>query len=334
MLKNILSSLLTGFVLLLSAGTFLSEKDSDILVQERRMRAEFPSFPQKIRSKSVKNYFRKIEAFQSDHFLFRTEFITAIRTFYRVMGESLNADQCIEGQDGWLFLGNAHLEIMDKLRGFVKMEKQDLEKKVKYFSKMNQKAGQMGAQFHIIVGPNKATIYPEYLPVIIKPYSQRYITPLARLLTAEALSFYDPSEDLLKAKQKQLLYFRTDSHWNLAGAFIAANGIRKHIGLPPPDLPVFEPAGEFRGELIDLGGYDSFPLRTGDNFTFSWPSPPQPDSRIIWIFGDSFSEALRPYLSVFFAKAVFYKHAEFDTVMEASAEKPDIILYELVERGF
>jgi hypothetical protein len=82
-----------------------------------------------------------------------------------------------------------------------------------------------------MLAPNKASIYPEYLPDWAKP---RLGSPIdALMLTPSANLYIDFRPALLAAKGNfmETLYYRTDSHWNSLGAGIAFKALADNVGL-------------------------------------------------------------------------------------------------------
>jgi hypothetical protein len=90
--------------------------------------------------------------------------------------------------------------------------------------------------FQILIAPNKATIYSEFLPDWAIPKAsilkQGFIPEPAR-------AFYvDPSQSLLEEKLKHTssLYYQTDTHWNALGAGVAFQAFATEVGKRAPEI--------------------------------------------------------------------------------------------------
>lgn len=87
--------------------------------------------------------------------------------------------------------------------------------------------------------PSPATIMKDKLPAHAVTYdSAKMCKEGAKLLQEDWL---DISEALLKAKEKAQVYFRTDHHWTLAGAYEGYAAYCRHMGCEPKEYAYFAP---------------------------------------------------------------------------------------------
>lgn len=315
--------------------TFISDASS-ILKNERRAITTFPSFPDKISVHQVKEFFLKFDKAFADHFPQRKNLLSLSLGLYEITQENIDLTECYRGKDGWLFLGNKYAQCVDKLEGIIKLAGEGLQKEIDAYVMLNDMIHQAGSKLAVFIGPNKSSIYAEFLPAYLNPASVRYVTPLVEGLHARGVTVYDPVERLLKKKEEGLLYFRTDTHWNLRGAFEAFEGFRQVMHLPPLPSLDFAEGGIYSGDLVGIGGFQRFLPASGDAPELHWRiAPARPVSRkTAWIFADSFGEALRPYMTAMFTDAQFYKHADFTRMLSSPRQKPDLIVWIMVERNF
>ncbi len=321
--------------------------DNVSMESERRKSVSFPDMPPKFRSKDVKRFFQGVDAFFADHFPLRSPMLGLVMVINEATGDSLDMDKCYRGKDNWLFLGNNYARCVDTLQGRISLPSKKLKWQTAKYVKMRDEAKKYGSEFIVFIGPNKSSIYPEYLPPVVVPGKLRYISPLTESLRAAGMEVYDPTDRLMEAKSVNLLYYRTDTHWNTLGAYEAFEGFRKRAGLPVLPPLSFDKAPEFRGDLVNIGGYNHFDLSGGDNFTLHWSIPPSllesdglitnahaPSEKTTWVFGDSFAVALRPYITAMFKEVRFFRHDEFEAVMASQPSRPDMIIWVVVERNF
>jgi len=90
--------------------------------------------------------------------------------------------------------------------------------------------------FAILVAPNKASIYPEFLPAWASSRSsilkQGWIPEPARAL------YFDPSQFLIQEKRIHTspLYYQTDTHWNALGAGLAFQAFANQVSNRAPEI--------------------------------------------------------------------------------------------------
>jgi peptidoglycan/LPS O-acetylase OafA/YrhL len=270
-----------------------------------------------------------------------------------------------EGKDGWLFLGNSYDDTVAKLKLAKIPTQQSLNDVEAAFAKVSEAAARNGIKFSLIVGPNKSSIYPEYLPDGINPSDIRYSSFfLTQLRGISGLTIYDPTNDLLLAKDKEgLLYWKTDTHWNNKGAFLAFTGFSKLLNLPPPNVS-FKQGETHSGDLIGISKLKNFPLDPQDNWEVVWKDNPiwiekeipneqkttfghatlvsndKPISdQYVWVVGDSFASALKQYFNVTFSKVRYVGHwgqklTTLPDEIDKAEKKPDLIVVVRVERSF
>ena len=309
----------------------------DILEGERRKAAAFPDLPRKIFWVSeIKRFFSGFDGFFADHFPWRDVLLSLSVGWYELTGDNLDISKCYRGKENWLFLGNRWSRCVDKLQGRVMFSEKTLQRQVEYYMKMHNAARNNGARFVIFIGPNKSSVYPEYLPPFVTPAAKRFITPLYEALRKAGITVYDPTERLLNKKSDGLLYYRTDTHWNGRGAYEAFKGFKEYIGLPLLPSCTFVAGSEYRGDLVNIGGFKRFPLSKGDNDAPRWDPPLSHaiSEKTAWIFGDSFAQALKIYMQATFERTTFFSHNKFEQMMSSHNQKPDLIIWVVVERSF
>lgn len=269
-----------------------------------------------------------------------------------------------KGKGDWLFLGNYDNEIA-KLKLSITPSTVEIESTKEAFSAIAKKAAEYNTKVALLIAPNKSSIYPEYLPDELVPSTKKYSSFfINQLIGIPNLTVYDPSEDLLSLKGMEgILYWRTDSHWNDKGAYLAYAGFLKSLGLPAPQVE-FQKGSARKGDLIAISKLENFPLHEDDNWNVIWKNKPVwtekiiPDQNItgfgpasivtnqnplinksIWVVGDSCTAFLRQYLNATFREVRYFgtwgaKLKELPMDLERSDKKPDIIIIERVERSF
>ncbi|MFD1193347.1 acyltransferase family protein [Seohaeicola saemankumensis] len=269
------------------------------------------------------------------------------------------------GQDGWLFLGNAYNDTVAKLKLTPPPVPANIEREASLFANLTEAAETANTSVVLLIGPNKSTIYPEYLPDEIEPSGRRYVTFFTERFNAiPNLTVVDPVEGLLRTKESSgLLYYRTDTHWNNKGAFRVFSILAERMGWRVPEVS-FREGKSHSGDLIAISELESFPITAGDNWQIEWARDPdletkhlanQPETsfgrteivmnnaplseQTVWIIGDSFTNAIAPYINATFKEVHYLGHwnSKLSTLpqdLTSAKKKPDLIIVIRVERSF
>lgn len=141
-----------------------------------------------------------------------------------VLGISSDAEKVFFGKDKWLFLGEGYNHsVSKKIDGPEGYEKQ-IQNTIAAMDGWNKLTKASGARgFYILIGPDKDSIYTDKLP---QWYVKSESTISQKLI--EGSDFYVNTPSLLINAKKETshpLYFKTDTHWNELGAYVAFKGL-------------------------------------------------------------------------------------------------------------
>jgi alginate O-acetyltransferase complex protein AlgJ len=219
-----------------------------------------------------------------------------------------------------------------------------------------------GAHYLFVIVPNKATVYPEYLPgALTPPATPTDVDRLVRDLRAHSdVAVLDLRAALLQAKTEQLVYHPADTHWSDPGIYAAYAAIIDCLApwfpgmsaLPPSAFESIHHSASAHGDLAEMVGLREYfaheaielrqrePRRARPSTTSVAGSPgrrppfatelPAAAPRAL-IFNDSFGLGLAPFLSEHFARAVYVTRHEFDPAAVVQ-ERPDVVIQEVAER--
>lgn len=223
-----------------------------------------------------------------------------------------------------------------------------------------------GIAYVVAIAPEKFTIYPEHLPAWITKGPGP--TPYDRLARAMAshpeVAFIDLRPALRAAKARELVYYKTDSHWNYNGAVVGYEALMAAVqkALPgridtvaPAPRPPFVPGVDrYRGDLLHMLGRppgvyedDVAPIGKvlaaeatrcarridqGESPDFEHYACSKPGLPRALILRDSMGIPLIPLLSENFSRSVYVSTRKLDKAL-VEREKPDIVIEELVERS-
>ena len=283
-----------------------------------------------------------------------------VRAYLNIMANWLGDSphsQTASGSCGWLFYTGSNEVLCCK---HVQFTHDELAKWVGQIRANGVCCRRLGIHYIFVVAPDKHTIYPEYLPKNLSaPSTKSRLDQLMDALKTEpGLEVVDLRPVLARAKKSQQVYYKTDSHWNPAGAFAAYQAIQSRVSCWYPNAtPV--PFREYRlsdvnfsGDLASLMGIDlreSATLYREKTTRASFIRSGNADFRCTRIiidvlrsknytapihkmvmFRDSFGTDLIPHFAQHFQNAL-YLWKDFNP-QDVGREKPDVVIQEVVER--
>ncbi len=279
-----------------------------------------------------------------DYFVFRTS----------------SSDDVIVGKGGWLFYKGKQANNEDPeadYRGENLFTQQELEKVRDNMLAARDLLRERGTKFIIFIAPNKARVYSEYMPAAYGAPAQesRMMQVVNYLQETTDLHVVCPYEELMEFKEKHpeiSLYYKYDTHWNNAGAYIAARELADELDYEMPrleDLNLSQnPDGKYDlAELLGLqeilrkdpvwivNGYTDKEVEVHKNeglteFRF-WNQDDEWDDQKIFLVGDSFSTMMGPYIACHVLETYLNSYLYYESWMLAT-EDPDVLIYETVER--
>ncbi len=122
-----------------------------------------------------------------------------------------------------------------KVAAFPKKKLTAIDRYMRRASDIGQKNN---IEFLIVVAPDKPTIYPDQVPGQIVPIGQksRMDQIIESVPTYPNIRILDLRPALRSARQEQDVYFKTDTHWNHFGAYIAYKEIISALSEKHPEL--------------------------------------------------------------------------------------------------
>ncbi len=163
--------------------------------------------------KFTEKYERK-ELFVTD----RTEAYTNYAA-YKFLNLSLEPDSVITGKDGFLFLGNKYGRVLHKSNGIYNPGFKAIDKWSNDLQKLQRWYEDQKIRFVMVIAPNKHSIYKEMLPNWVKG-NGTLTDDIVSMSNEKGIHILDLRKKLTSARGNGLLYYKTDTHWNLLGASI------------------------------------------------------------------------------------------------------------------
>ena len=217
----------------------------------------------------------------------------------------------------------------------------------------------------LVVAPNKATIYPDKLPdELHKIEAKSQLDLIIETLQQQGPQvLIDLRPALDKARQRNIIYYKTDTHWNSYGAYAAYAEIMKKISQTYPALApkkmnqfqinitgtnVLDIARVISATYIKEPSLTIRPIKNNLRWVIYNTSDPSPISisystsdnsnmpRLL-MYVDSFGVRLKPLISPHFSQATFNNTQTLSpdalSFKQIEVTKPDIVIIEIVERN-
>lgn len=271
--------------------------------------------------------------------------------------------EVVLGKDDWLFYNSEAVgdgNTFTDYRGDVPFSDNQLALINQNLSDINKTLLDKGIRFFVTIAPNKNTIYPEYLPYSVgKKGKQTRLDQVIKYLNQNSnVRLIDVRQQLLEEKKNQILYYKTDTHWNNYGAFLFTqillrsmaqsnlylqSDIAQNYGM---NVEVVNAKGDINNMLLLTNDFKDMNItlkpkvvvnytyapysyqNTNNHFIATTPNDHLPS---IVVFRDSFFTSPIPFFSPHFSKAIYLWTPAIDYGIVAK-EKPNIVLYEVAER--
>jgi hypothetical protein len=162
------------------------------------------------------DYTKEFEEYISDQFVWK-KFWTGMKAHTERVALKQENNGIYFGKSGYL------LEEFEK----PKEQFQSNLNSIQYFT---NKAKDISS--YLLLVPTSVDIYKEKLPLYAASYSEKEIIDLAKKQLTGTLSFIDVYNTLL-SKKNEPIFFRTDHHWTMRGAFYAYEVAAKTMGITP-----------------------------------------------------------------------------------------------------
>jgi len=307
------------------------------------------------------------DSYFNDHFSLRNQILAWHATInFKYFNKSPLPEKVFFGKKDWLFLMKDEFEEYRRTNQF---STEDMEKIVNEMVYRKKYLDDKNISLLFVIAPIKYNIYPEYLPTGLNYFNKPSRSHEVRdALIQNGINTLDLTNMLIQEKSDELLYYKTDNHWNKLGGFYASRAIIDEIRQEYPQVPKLELEnytiskktidGKNLAQMIGLRenfediSYSLVPDTSKAvkapkaNYTVpQWFSYPKEYELVfttsnnslpsMLFIRDSFGNAAMPYLSECFDRSVFifdrWNYTSNEHIIEN--ENPDIVVYMVLE-GF
>jgi len=314
---------------------------------EKRLPVEKPQFA------FSSEYPRNFEKYFNDNYGFRKTLISAnSKISDKIFNESPDARVAV-GKDGWFYFDNCDA-LLDAV-GKAEISDELVEKGAKHFYQNWKNLKAKNIEYLFVIAADKSTVYPEFLPDYMKPQGPYRMDKFIAALKKQDPNFpvLDLRPTMLKAKEKDIIYHKTDTHWNKRGAHAAYLEIAKKIGIKPYLRSEFENKEDdfMRGDISDIIGVDTvnvdYDLKP--KFKVSYEEAEAPEAfksfhnayfttnknknlPVLFTYKDSYFSDLVPFVSNHFSKAYYANEFPCDINYENIKNfHPNIVIHQFWE---
>lgn len=251
--KNIILTILFLILLTLPALDMLFHFSPVKELFEKRLPSEKPQFA--LSAAYPKNF----EKYFDDSYGFRKTLIASnSKIMDKIFDESPDA-RAVIGKDDWFYFDNYN-SLLDA-QGKVEMPDEMVRRAVAAFYRNWQVMRVNDIDYLLVIAADKATIYPEFLPDYIHPTNHHRVDKFLAALKRSHPYFpvLDLRPTLLAAKKNEVIYQKTDTHWNRRGAHYAYVEIAKKLRLKPHLRAEYENKEDemIRGDISDIMSVDA-----------------------------------------------------------------------------
>ena len=332
---------------------------------EFRAKAPLPAWPSMVAD--VAAYPGRLDRYLGDSFFPRSELLRLRGRLKFAIGAS-DTDRVVVGRGGWLFYA-------DYLEAAREPERAGSAAFAKWLNVMEARRrwlAERGIGFIATIGPDKQSIYPEYLPRGWTLPATANTDLLVEYLRSQhsLVTFVDLREPLRSHKGRGSLYSPSDTHWTALGALVAYQALTPVIRSYYPAFKAVEesqivwqegpPGGNMRrmmGLPDDDGFLNVMPAFKQNRIKHQRIEEEPGEEGAVWktrivesdvagprilALRDSFMDAtgiffygsLEPFFSQSCATFVSYPHKGRDFPIDLIEKMhPDIVIWEIVERN-
>jgi alginate O-acetyltransferase complex protein AlgJ len=263
-------------------------------------------------------------------------------------------------KNGWLELNST--KNLDDFQNITRTPPHVLVNIQQKLNALNEQLKKRNIVLIVVIAPNKATIYPENVPVEIKKIGEKSrldsFLDLVKKNNSQMLIDLRPA--LMDGKKYQQIYYKTDTHWNLLGAYIAYREIMNKLSITFTDLKPFAMTDflikEKKPEILDLSTtlktnllveskiifkpnfttdayIQHFPDDVNSSLSMSWVNN-EDQNKTLLMYHDSFGVPLQSLFQYHFEQATYIQlDANLITIPWIERYHPDVVIIEIVERN-
>ncbi len=262
-------------------------------------------------------------------------------------------DLVIEGRFNWLFYSGNNS--VGYYKGTNVLTNQQMDEWIVSMNALKKICDEKGIKLQFMIMPNKEQVYPEYMPSYTVTATEKRVPVLVDYISRNSdIDIIYPLEELENAKNHWQVYYKHDTHWNAAGAFIGLQSLYRSLGMETTDLNTLKITERNKedGDLIKIGGLSeaSYNIDTGYNIEYKpdvamvaedksvneavFATSESANEENFVMVGDSFRKQMLPFLKKDFSScSVFHKDMIENEKCRQAIKQADTLVISTVERN-
>ena len=254
-------------------------------------------------------------------------------------GTYIESTQVLMGKDNMLFYKtelDGHPPIWDYM-GIDHFSNEQLEVIAANLVATKAHLESKGIEFYAMCMPNKEIVYEENMPDTIARVSEvsRGVQLAEYMAENTDVTFVYPKDALIEEKNDAQLYYKTDTHCNQKGSFVAMQKFFQEVYGTHSELDdvVFETgATDYAGDLAYIAGLeDKLNIDTVYAFQRTSADKAQYHDQVLLFVGDSFGGFLSAVCKGYY-KEVHWEHPDKFEYSMYEEYQPDVVIFERAER--
>ena len=250
----------------------------------------------------------------------------------------IESTQVLLGKDNWLFYKST--QDGDPIADYQGINHYTEEQMAQIAAKLQQERDyfeSLGCEFYILSIPNKASVYPEYMPSSIKQENKTSRTEIFMdyLKNNTDLNVVNAKDSLVATKKAYQVYYKTDTHFNAIGSFMTVQALKEAINGNFDSLEdvKFKKVNEnYSGDLAALCDMqDTFNDDVMYELDVESVNKKLKSDQKVLIIGDSFSDHMVNIMSQYYAQVDAVNIWSFNLAM-IQEYQPDVVVWECAER--
>ena len=323
------------------------------------------AYPELKNLRDLERFPAGFEAWLNDHMPAKTALVESQSALELGLFGEMAQDKVVFGTSRpWLFNRSEDGQPLETYKRTNLFSEEELDRISQNLSEMQQDFSDAGIRMVLMISPDKEQIYgDDYMPSSVavlenEGRTEQLIGALGK--TCPSLPVVYPAELLRKGREKEEVYYASDTHWNRIGACIACGALvdtlAEDTGSTWPGAEAFreryhfsekeKKAGDLQklvrlGEEFDSTEYEAQEARTAEVSDVSEDvrgevirersTNPEGLPLHVYLSGDSFRWNLTGFLQDIVNKSTITSRYYLD-LEDVVSQKPDVFVYMIAER--
>ena len=304
------------------------------------------------KKEQIRGLVKNLENKYNDNIVLKKELGVPTNLLDYTLFDRIESNASLVGKDKWMFYKTTYDgKPLDDYEGINIYTDDQMSQITQNIKNAKDYYNSLGIDFQLMICPNKEQVYSEYMPIDIKvTNTEKKADKLIKYLKSNNIDVIDPKPELLQYKDSAQVYYKNDTHWNNLGAFIGAQHINEALlgnreSFDPANI--IEEGTAKKCDLLKILGlsllnkdkeYNYISNVNNVNVEYTavnenldhYSSNAASDKKVLLI-GDSFRWALQHWMPYYYSSVDFI-HRDYFTRDLIDQLKPDVIIYEVVER--